>query len=134
MPRVKTPNAPALTEADEAISQLAAERVKGNPRGAPITLPEPPCVMDESPIHSTLTLLSYGGPAYPFVMTPGGELPVPMDDISRALPELAEVFHQTDGMFRARQLNSGMDIPDLICLTARECIQNFKRHFHNARD
>lgn len=117
------------------IVKLADERVEKDPRGAPITLPAPTCALDDAPINSELVVMVWPGYSpSPFLMTPKGPVDLSRDDYAWTLPLWAEIRRKGEHTFVAKQREAVDSRPDLICTTAVECIRQFKRHFHDARE
>jgi hypothetical protein len=73
------------------------------------------------------------GPA-PVCQTPAGEVAVPPDDYGRKLPVLAEIKKVGAHEFVAIQRDDPWGHAPLICPSAVECIQQFKKHFHGERE
>lgn len=109
--------------------------VESNPRGAPITLPKPPCALDDAPVNSRVVVLQWPG-GKPFVefVTPNGHQKITDDDYAHSLPLGADVMRAGTNTFVAIQRDAAEDHPPLICTTAEECIARFKFHFHGARE
>lgn len=104
----------------------------------PPVVPIPPartCVLDDAPDNSRIVVLQYPGlPSYIEYMTPQGARTVPVGDYARTLPLGADVHRVGSNTYVAIQRDSGTDIPPLICTSAVECIRQFPRHFHGARE
>lgn len=156
MARVK--KAPDATEV--AVAEHVAAVVAENPRGAPITLhddnptplmedainapppdPVPPkakepfCILDDQPINSVLVVLQEtGGPAEPWLQTPAGKVDVPRDDLAWKLPLMGEIKRTGLHSFVAIQRDDPHGKPKLVCSSAVEACQAFRKHFHNERD
>jgi hypothetical protein len=179
----------------EAVAALVAEVVKGNPRGAPITIPAPArtrkakepdaeyddysgpifmggiddnptpivedainapaaeplheptaihlrapeagpfCVLDDAPVNSVLVALAWPGqPTEPHLQTPAGQMPVPEGDLAWRLPLLGEIKRVGPRTFVAIQRDDPIGRPPLVCSTAVEACQKFKKYFHDERD
>ncbi len=153
----------------EAVAAAVAKVVKGNPRGAPITLPADPtpivedainvpeplpepaaepvhvptanpvqapfCVLDDAPVNSVLVALAWPGqPTEPHLQTPAGQVPVPEGDLAWKLPLLGEIKRVGVRTFVAIQRDDPIGRPPLVCSTAIEACQKFKKYFHDERD
>ncbi len=133
---------------DEAVIAHADAVVAANPRGAPITLAaEPPqeptakpahepfCVLDDAPVNSVLVALAWDGqPTEPHLQTPAGKVDVPYDDLAWKLPLLGEIKKKGPRTYVAIQRDDPIGRPPLVCSTAVEACQQFKKYFHDERD
>ena len=146
----------ALDKADEDLSAFAAEKVQADPRGAPITMPEPPsyeadplddvsafvapeagprCALDDAPVNSVLVVLQFPGEKAQVVLqTPAGQVDVPTSDLAWRLPLMAELKKTGPHTYVAVQRDDAMGKSKLVCATAVEACQQFKKHFHGERD
>jgi len=116
------------------VAALVADTVAANPRGAPITLPAPPCALDDAPINSRIVRLQWpGSPIFSELTTPNGSMALD-DDLSNSLPLGADIQRTGPTTFVAIQRDPVEDHPPLVCETAEACIRAFKRHFHGARE
>lgn len=124
-----------MPRVSKEVSDLAAAKVANDPRGAPLTLPAPPCALDDAPINSRVAVLQWpGGKPFVQMMTPDGPQPLVHDDYAHSLPLGADIQRKGSNTFVAVQRDATRDDPPLICTTARECIASFTRHFHGARE
>lgn len=156
-------NEVAADALEEMASAYAAVAVAADPRGAPITLTageltplvedainapppisepvappkpkEPFCILDDQPINSVLVVLQEtGGPAEPWLQTPAGKVDVPRDDLAWKLPLLGEIKRTGLHSFVAIQRDDPHGHPKLVCSSAVEACQAFRKHFHGERD
>lgn len=124
----------ALDKVDEDLSAFAAEKVKADPRGAPI-VPAPTCILDTQAVNSVLVMLQWTGePMYPHLQTPSGEVAVPVGDLSWTLPLLGEIKKVAADRYIGKQRDDPYGKPPLVCTSAVDAVKMFKRHFHDARD
>lgn len=140
-------------DSDEAVAAHVASVVAENPRGAPITLEapesaaeplpaptakplhEPFCVLDDAPVNSVLVALAWDGqPMEPHLQTPAGKVEVPHDDLAWKLPLLGEIKKTGPRTYVAIQRDDPIGRPPLVCSTAVEACQRFKKYFHDERD
>lgn len=167
--------------AETAVAEHVAAVVAADPRGAPITMSEPPsyeviqgedrnggycgtnpdyvpqlapeaaplddvsafvapeagprCALDDAPIHSHLVILQWPGEKAEVVLqTPAGQIDVPASDLAWKLPLMAEIKKTGPNTYVAIQRDDATGKPKLVCATAVEACQQFKKHFHGERD
>lgn len=106
---------------------------------APAVAPETPlvqrCALDDAPVNSHLVILQWPGEKAEVVLqTPAGKLDVPYDDLAWKLPLLAELKKTGPRTYVAIQRDDANGTPKLVCATAVEACQRFRKHFHGERD
>lgn len=106
---------------------------------APEVAPEAPivprCALDDAPVNSHLVVLQWPGEkAEVILQTPKERLDVPASDLAWKLPLMAELKKTGPHTYVAIQRDDQTGKPKLVCATAVEACQQFKKHFHGERD
>lgn len=105
------------------------------PEVAPDVPIGPRCALEDAPVNSHLVILQWPGEKADVVLqTPKGREEVPADDLAWKLPIMAELKKTGPHTYVAIQRDDQNGMPKLVCATAVEACQKFRKHFHGERD
>lgn len=129
----RAPKFEIVDEVADPLVELAVEQEVEAEASPPATVPR--CALDDAPVNSHLVVLQWPGEKADVVLqTPAGRLDVPNSDLAWKLPVLAELKKTGPHTYVAIQRDDQMGKPKLVCATAVEACQQFKKHFHDERD